>query len=659
MTSESEADSPTSSTSKSRGLSYSDTFPRHQHSLSNSSSSSSISQNGQQHIASTLVKQLSPSTRFAFTDLIITILRLDFYKKSADGQSAIFCNKALDVLFKWGNLPVKTQNSLRLHIEEATAFNEDIAALITSIKSDPFLVKHGCVPLLGSFLLAIIVDGDYDSRFRVLLRHISALLRVHWDVFEEFESTLGDQLVTEYKESMENQQIREKKSKLRKYKRYAIIGAATGLGGVLIGVTGGLAAPLIVASISALTATTIFAGLTGTAITAIFGSLFGVAGAGLSGYRMQKRVGDIEEFTIERLTEEENRALHCVLCVSGWIEDRESQAFRTHWRHLWMSKEQYTLRWESKYLEELGKSIEYFVSFVVSYAVQRSLMETVLAGLVSAIAWPLILLGSSSIIDNPWNICTKRAAEAGEHLAEVLLTRSHGRRPITLIGFSLGARVIYHCLMEMNKRKPYSLGIVEDVILLGAPVSASPSQWRQICSVVGGRVINGYCKTDWLLRFLYRTMSVQFVIAGTGPVDNKNERKIVNFNLSHIVKGHMDYSKKLTRVLESVGARVAPLSKESRQDLERFEELQRKLQNGAKLTSSLSVPNLSTLDEEKSSIILEQSKELISREDEDYEGEDEGLRLRGDPLGVSELRIKRTHSLASAETFHSAMSTLN
>jgi hypothetical protein len=47
-------------------------------------------------------------------------------------------------------------------------------------------------------------------------------------------------------------------------------------------------------------------------------------------------------------------------------------------------------------------------------------METVLAGLISAIAWPLILLGSSSIIDNPWNLCTRRAVEAGEHLAEVL-----------------------------------------------------------------------------------------------------------------------------------------------------------------------------------------------------------------------------------------------
>jgi hypothetical protein len=109
-------------------------------------------------------------------------------------------------------------------------------------------------------------------------------------------------------------------------------------------------------------------------------------------------------------------------------------------------------------LEELGKGIEYFVSFVVSYAIQRSLMETVLAGLVSAIAWPLILMGSASILDNPWNILTQRAVEAGEHLAEALLTRAHGSRPITLIGFSLGARVIYHCLLEMSKRKPDSLG---------------------------------------------------------------------------------------------------------------------------------------------------------------------------------------------------------
>ncbi|KAL3092791.1 hypothetical protein niasHT_026856 [Heterodera trifolii] len=58
-------------------------------------------------------------------------------------------------------------------------------------------------------------------------------------------------------------------------------------------------------------------------------------------------------------------------------------------------------------------------------------------------------------------------------------------------------------------------------------------------------------------------MSVQFIIAGTGPVDNRTERKIVNFNLSHIVKGHLDYAKKMTQVLEAVGVRCTPLSRAS------------------------------------------------------------------------------------------------
>ena len=46
------------------------------------------------------------------------------------------------------------------------------------------------------------------------------------------------------------------------------------------------------------------------------------------------------------------------------------------------------------------------------------------------------------------------------------------------------------------------LDIIEKLkaILLGAPVTASGGEWKQVCSVVGGRVINGYCETDWLLR---------------------------------------------------------------------------------------------------------------------------------------------------------------
>lgn len=64
------------------------------------------------------------------------------------------------------------------------------------------------------------------------------------------------------------------------------------------------------------------AGLATTTGAAIMGSVFGAAGAGLAGYKMKKRVGAIDEFVVESLTEEQS--LHCVLCVSGWVDEQVS-----------------------------------------------------------------------------------------------------------------------------------------------------------------------------------------------------------------------------------------------------------------------------------------------------------------------------------------------
>ncbi|KHJ99549.1 hypothetical protein OESDEN_00452 [Oesophagostomum dentatum] len=434
----------------------------------------------------------------------------------------------------------------------------DIATLITTVKSDSLAVENGTIVLLSSLLLAFINSGNYDSRYRVLLRHLGTLLCVVWEEFEDVEDTLATTLLEDvFVESKQSQLARERKKRNKKIKRFLLVGAAGGVGGVLIGLTGGLAAPLVAAGAGVIIGSGA-AGIATTAGAAVLGTTFGVAGAGLAGYKMSKRVGAIEEFVVETLSE--GQSLHCALVVSGWIEQDTSceEAFEHQWRHLSLAREQYTLRYESKYLMELGKAMDYIMSIAVSVAIQQTLMETALAGLLTAVAWPVAILSCASVLDNPWNVCIARAAEVGELLAEVLLSRSHGKRPISLVGFSLGARVIYHCLLAMSKRAE-SAGIIEDVILLGAPVSASPRQWAQICTVVGGRVINGYCETDWLLRFLYRTMSVQFSIAGTAPVDGKN-KKIFNYNLSHIVKGHLDYSRKLSEVLAAVGVSVKSLS---------------------------------------------------------------------------------------------------
>ena len=168
--------------------------------------------------------------------------------------------------------------------------------------------------------------------------------------------------------------------------------------------------------------------------------------------------------------------------------------------------------------------------------------------------WPASLVTLASVIDNPWGVCCRRSAQVGRQLATVLLQREHGRRPVTLMGFSLGARVIFYCLLELSKRKN-SAGIVQDVILLGAPVSGHPAEWKKFAEVVSGRIINGYCQKDWLLHFLYRTSAAKLHIAGLEPV-KWEDRRMFNFDLSHIVTGHMDYANKLDMILKTLGIRT-------------------------------------------------------------------------------------------------------
>ena len=73
----------------------------------------------------------------------------------------------------------------------------------------------------------------------------------------------------------------------------------------------------------------------------------------------------------------------------------------------------------------------------------------------------LVLTKLGYLIDNPWSNALDRAKGAGKVLADVLLHRNLGVRPITLIGFSLGARVIFYALLELAKHKAF--GIVQEL----------------------------------------------------------------------------------------------------------------------------------------------------------------------------------------------------
>ena len=67
----------------------------------------------------------------------------------------------------------------------------------------------------------------------------------------------------------------------------------------------------------------VYTGVSGVAtvgtVSAVFGSIFGAAGAGVTGYKMSKRVGDIEEFTFVCLSPGQGSRLHVTIAVPGWL----------------------------------------------------------------------------------------------------------------------------------------------------------------------------------------------------------------------------------------------------------------------------------------------------------------------------------------------------
>ncbi|XP_021272923.1 transmembrane and coiled-coil domain-containing protein 4 isoform X2 [Numida meleagris] len=415
-------------------------------------------------------------------------------------------------------------------------------------------------------------DGYYDARVRVLICHISWLLRIPLEELEALEESLLESLKEQTEEESETADVsRKKKERRRKLKRYLLIGLATVGGGTVIGLTGGLAAPLVAAGAATIIGSAGAAALGSTAGIAVMASLFGAAGAGLTGYKMKKRVGAIEEFEFLPLTE--GKQLHITIAITGWLCAGKYGSFTAPWSSMLQSSEQYCLAWESKYLMELGSALDTLVNGFVNMMAQEALKFTVLSGIVTALTWPTSLLTVANVIDNPWGVCLHRSAEVGKHLAHILLSRQQGKRPVTLIGFSLGARVIYFCLQEMAQEKD-SQGIIEDVVLLGAPVEGEAKYWKAITKVVSGRIINGYCRGDWLLGFVYRTSSVQLNVAGLQPVQ-LDDRRMVNMDLSSVVSGHLDYMKQMDTILKAVGIKTkeekgstglfSPLAKKSQQ----------------------------------------------------------------------------------------------
>jgi len=127
------------------------------------------------------------------------------------------------------------------------------------------------------------------------------------------------------------QRVREQHAESGRVLRIAGAGFGAIAGGVLIGVTGGLAAPLVGAGVSALLGGL---GIGGTAVgvlatglassSAICGALFGAYGARSSARMIERHTKEVSDLAVLPVrTQREQETLGVRLCISGWVSSHE------------------------------------------------------------------------------------------------------------------------------------------------------------------------------------------------------------------------------------------------------------------------------------------------------------------------------------------------
>ncbi len=454
------------------------------------------------------------------------------------------------------------------------------------------LSKGERVQLLGETLVALLSKcAGYDARLRQLMLAVAHRLEISQVEFmEEVEESVVERLTSEVVEAPAEAE-QEKWSK----RKWLLATAGVLTGAAACSLSAGIAAPLFLpAFASALGAGAFLAGSGGVALMA---TVFGVAGAGMAGYRVSRRFSNLKDFKFVALRDRErNHSFRVIIAVSGWLGSRVGQndspssawigAFYQKLDLKLFESEFYCLGFEEEALKNFGNSLISFLKLTaVSLAASQFLSLTVTAAATTALMLPVSVLQAGDLIDNPWTLGVDRARKAGKALAEALRCEAQGRRPVTLVGYSLGALVIFSCLEELARivfqeaqglprhvisRAGSALdlsqvsvqsgdlnsslfGVIENVVLMGLPVHVpTPSVWCQLKLLVSGRFVHCYSKKDWVLGFLHRTSTVNFnsQVAGLGPITDVP--CIESVDVSDLITSHQQYETNLSKILERI-----------------------------------------------------------------------------------------------------------
>lgn len=240
---------------------------------------------------------------------------------------------------------------------------------------------------------------------------------------------------------------------------------------------------------------------------------------------------EIDHFSIKRVKTGDQ---HGVIFINGFLSEQDSDAkvWEEQLAHRFLDRSWYHLDWEASSLKKLGLHLTASPQGACDFAVG-------LAKTVTEMATNAMSASYSDFVRNPWHTSMVKAQMAGALLADAIARTPHFK--FTLVGHSLGARVIYFALKALSSRKKVS---VEDVFLLGGAVGGGKKDakgWRYAEQSVNGRIYNCLSKRDAVLAHVYTNANLRYSdpIGYVGII--QKSAKIVNADFTDLVESHTSW----------------------------------------------------------------------------------------------------------------------
>jgi hypothetical protein len=216
--------------------------------------------------------------------------------------------------------------------------------------------------VMCDLFLVLITDGIYDSRSRELFEQMGKYLSVDWLEICRFEKRITDALEMQEQADKENWNEEDHmnlRAKRARNKRLAFMGIATVGGGLVIGLSAGLLAPLIGAGLAAGFTTIGVAGtssfLAGAGGAAVITTTGVVTGSTVGVRAANRRTGNVKTFEYRPL--HNNKRTNLIITLAGWMNGKVDDVRLPYSTVDPIMGDIYSVLWEPEMLRSMGDTI--------------------------------------------------------------------------------------------------------------------------------------------------------------------------------------------------------------------------------------------------------------------------------------------------------------